>query len=217
VAAPERDRRHGQPEDQREDLDLPEPERERLDQPREERDGGDQEHGDLRGRGERDFGRELDLSAPRDDHRATVLGGVSDDRDDHRRDEEVRQPDLLGELLERADEDLRDQRRDDRSRAEDEERCPQRPALDVIVTRDVQLPVPPERVDRHDPVHDEQHDRDRHGDDGDRVSVGIAVPRRDRGHEEERDRNADRGERQEARRPVELVAAAREEREAEDE
>ena len=50
---------------------------------------GIEEHGDLRRRGERDLGRELDLPAARDDDGAAVLGGVPDDRDDHRRDEEL--------------------------------------------------------------------------------------------------------------------------------
>ena len=52
-------------ERERADLDLAEAERERVDQPREQHDGRDQEHGDLRGRGERDLGRELDLARGR--------------------------------------------------------------------------------------------------------------------------------------------------------
>ena len=46
--------------------------------------------------------------------RPAVLRGVADDGDDHRRDEEVAQVELLGEDLERADEDLGDERRRDR-------------------------------------------------------------------------------------------------------
>ena len=64
-------------------------ERERVDQPREERDGRDQEDRHLGAGRESDLRRELDLAAARDDHRAAVLGGVADDRDDDRGDEEV--------------------------------------------------------------------------------------------------------------------------------
>ena len=96
------------------DLDLPERERERLDQPGEERDRGDQEDGDLGARGERDLRRELHVAAVRDDDRPAVLRGVADDGDDHRGDEEVAQVELLGEDLERADEDLGDERGRDR-------------------------------------------------------------------------------------------------------
>ena len=104
------------------DLDLAEPERERLDQPGEEDDRGDQEHGHLRRGRERDLGGELDLAPVGDDHRAPVLGGVPDDGDDHRRDEEVRHPGLVGEGLERSDEDLGDERRHDGGDAECGER-----------------------------------------------------------------------------------------------
>ena len=46
--------------------------------------------------------------------RAAVLRGVADDGDDHRCDEEVAQVQLLGEDLDRADEDLGDERGRDR-------------------------------------------------------------------------------------------------------
>ena len=48
-----------------------------------------------------------------------MLGCISDDRDDHGRDEELGEADLLGECLERAHEDLRDEcrRRPSRRRA----------------------------------------------------------------------------------------------------
>ena len=69
---------------------------ERLDQPGDEGDGRDEEDGNLRARGERDLGGELDVPAVGDDeHRPAVLGGVPDDGDDDRRDEELGQPYLV--------------------------------------------------------------------------------------------------------------------------
>ena len=52
-----------------------------------------------------------------DDDGAAVLGRVADDGHDHRGDEEVAQVRLLGERLERADEDLGHERGDDRRAA----------------------------------------------------------------------------------------------------
>ena len=80
---------------------------------------------DLRARGECDLRGELDLPAGCDDDGAAVLGRVADDRDDHRGDEELRQADLVGEDLERADEDLRHERGHDGRAGEDDEREPQ--------------------------------------------------------------------------------------------
>ena len=94
LAAPERDHGHGQAARERRDLDLAESERERVDEPRQQRHGGDEEHRDLGGGRERDLRGELDLPAARHHHRAAVLGGVADDRDDHGRDEEVGEPEL---------------------------------------------------------------------------------------------------------------------------
>ena len=74
----------------RRQLDVAEREREaRADDPREERDHGRDEHGDLRRRRDRDLGREPHVPAVRDDDRAAVLGGVADDRDHDRGDEEL--------------------------------------------------------------------------------------------------------------------------------
>ena len=122
------------------DLDDPEAEGERVDEEGDQADRGDEEHRDLRRRGERDLGRERDLPAGGDDDGAAVLGGVADDRDDHGRDEELGDADLLGEDLERADEDLGDERGDDRRDAEDEQRQLEAPARDLLVARDVHLP-----------------------------------------------------------------------------
>ena len=71
------------------DLDRAKRERERVDQERQQRHRRDQEDRDLRARGERDLGGELDLPAGCDDDGAAVLGRVADDRDDHRGDEEL--------------------------------------------------------------------------------------------------------------------------------
>ena len=125
-------------------------------------DRGDQEHRHLGRRRERDLGGELDLAAIGDDHGAAVLGGIPDDRDDHGSDEEVRQPDLLGERLERADEDLGDERRHDGRDAEHDERGLERPGPDLLVARDVDEAVATQRVHRDDQVDDEERDRDRH-------------------------------------------------------
>ena len=67
------------------------------------------------------LGRELDVAATRDDDRSAVLGRVADDRDDDGGDEELAHPGGLGEHLERADEDLGDEGRDERRRAEHEQ------------------------------------------------------------------------------------------------
>ena len=150
---------------------------ERVDEPREERDGRDEEHGDLRRRRERDLRGERDLPAMGDDDGSAVLGGVSDDRDDDRRDEELAQPDLLGEHLERADEDLGDERgrRRSRRRARTSEQR-QRPPLDLLVARDVQRAVATQRVPRDGDVDGEQDDRDRHRQGREAVAIGVAVP-----------------------------------------
>ena len=161
-------------ERERDDLDRAEAERERVDQPGEQHDGGDQEHGHLRGRRQGDLRRELDLAAVGDDHRAAVLRRVPDDRDDHGGDEEVRQMDLLGERLERADEDLGDERRHDGRDAERGERRLERPGLDLLVARDVDDVVAAQRVDRDDGVDDEERDRDRHREVDDPLGVRVA-------------------------------------------
>jgi len=217
VPTPDGGRCHDEAEGEGCDLHFPEPERQRLDEPREQGNSGDQEDGDLRRRRQRDLCSELDLSPPGDDDRASVLGRVPDDRDDHRRDEEVREPELLGERLERADEDLGHERRHDRGRAEDDQGSLERPGLDLLVACDVQLAVAAEGKERHHDVDEEEHDRDRNRELNDEVPVGIAVPGRHRRDEEEQHRDGDRAEREEARETVELVAWPCNEREAEHE
>ena len=102
--------------------------------------------------GERDLRCERDLAAIGDHDGAAVLGGVADDRHDHRGDEEVGEPRLLGEHLEQADEDLRHQRRGDRGDAENGQGQPERPRLDLLVARDVHRSVAAQREDRDDDV-----------------------------------------------------------------
>ena len=144
------------------DLHRPEAERERVDEPGQERDRGNEEDGHLRRRRQGDLARERDLPAVRDDDRPAVLGRVPDDRDDDGGDEELREPGLLREHLERADEDLGDERgRDGRDR-ERPEGGAERPAEDLLVARDVQPLVAAQRVHRHGDVDEQQHDRDRH-------------------------------------------------------
>ena len=69
------------------------------------------------------------LAAVRDDDRPAVLGRVADDRHDHGGDEEVGQVRLLRECLDRADEDLRDQRGDHRRSGEHADRDSTTPRL----------------------------------------------------------------------------------------
>ena len=57
----------------------------------------------------------------RDHHGTPVLGGVADDRDDHGGDEELREPDVRRELVDRPDEDLCDQRGNGGCGTEDEQ------------------------------------------------------------------------------------------------
>ena len=202
---------------ERGDLDGPEAQRERIDEPREERNSRDEEDGDLCRRRERDLARERDLSAVRDDDGAAVLGRVPDDRDDHRRDEELAEARLLREHLERADEDLRDESRRDRRDGQHAERCAQRPALDLLVGGDVQRVVSPQRVPRDADVDDQEHDRDRGGHLRQLVRVRVTVPPRYGGDEKEERREGDQPEREEARVAVEPPATSGHERGAEDE
>ncbi len=134
-----------------------------------------------------------------------------------RRDEELAEPHLLGEHLERADEDLRDERRHDRRDGEHAERCAQRPALDLLVGRDVQRAVPPQRVPGDGDVDDQEHDRDRRGHLRQLVRVRVAVPAGDGRDEEEQRREGDQPEREEARVAIEPSATTGHERGAEDE
>ena len=60
------------------------------DEAREQRDDGRDQHRHLGRRRDRDLGAEAGVAAPRGDDRAAVLGRVPDERDDHRRDEELR-------------------------------------------------------------------------------------------------------------------------------
>jgi len=62
-----------------------------------------------------------------------VLGSIADDRDDHRGDEELAEADLLGEHLERSDQDLGDESGGDRRNGERDESFPQRPPADLLV------------------------------------------------------------------------------------
>ena len=119
AASEEEDRDERDRAAHRADLDRPERERERLDRPRQKRDCGNEEDRDLGARRERDLGGELQPPAGGDDDGAAVLGGVPDDRDDDRRDEEIGEPGVLGERLERSDEGFGDEGRRDRCDPED--------------------------------------------------------------------------------------------------
>ena len=87
---------------------------------REQCDRGDQEDRDLGARGERDLGRELDLAARGDDDRASVLGGVADDRDHDRGEEELAHARVIANVLIEPDQDLGDESRHHRREPEHE-------------------------------------------------------------------------------------------------
>ena len=107
----EQERRDHDGHAERDDLHLAERQRQRLDQQREERDRRDQEDRHLRARREGDLRRQLDLAPGGDDDCAAVLGGVPDDRDHHRGEEELADAGVVRERVDRPDEDLGDERR----------------------------------------------------------------------------------------------------------
>ena len=161
--------------------------------------------------------RERDLPPVRDDHGAAVLGRVADDRDDHGGDEELAEADLLGEHLERADEDLGDERGGDRRDGERAERRAKRPPLDLLVGGDVHRAVPTERVPRDDDVDDEQHDRDPAETTASEWRSGSPSQPGTEGMRKSNGRERDQPEREKAREAIERPAAAGDERDAEDE
>ncbi len=120
-----------------------------------------------------------------------MLGGVADDRDDHGGDEEVGETDLLGEHLQRADQDLRNEGGGHGGDAQYGERAAERPGLDVLIARDVEHPMAAEGVDRDDDVDEQECDGDGYGQDCEVVPVGITLPARDGGDEEEERRERD--------------------------
>ena len=61
-------------------------------------------------------------------------------------------------------------------------------------------------------VDDQEHDRDGHGEGGERIAIGIAFPARDGGNEEHESRERKEPEREEAREAVELAPSARDQR-----
>ena len=152
-----------------------------------------------------------------DEDGAAMLRGIPDDRDDDCGDEELRETDLVREHLERADEDLGDERGHDRGEREHAERLAERPALDLVVGRDVHRRVTAQRVPGDRDVDDEEDDRDRQRDLRERVGVRVPVPAGHRRDEEEERRERDEPEGEKAREPVEAALPARDERGAEDE
>ena len=77
-----------------------------------------------------------------------MLGGVADDRDDHCGDEELRQARLVGEDVERADEDLRDERGDDGREARTT-RANRNDQAAISSSLAMHRRVPAQRVPRH--------------------------------------------------------------------
>ena len=84
--------------------------------------------GDLGARGQRDLGGQRDPAASRQQHRAPMLRRISDDRNDHERDKELRQVRRVGEGSQRADERFADEGGSDRRNAEDHKGGRKRPA-----------------------------------------------------------------------------------------
>jgi len=164
------------------DLDLAEREREWIDRPGEERYRGHEEHGDLRAGGKRDLSCKLDVAAMRNNHCTAVLGCVPHDRDHNGGDEEVAEVCLLGERLDRADNDLGDQRGHDRCSDEHEERNPQTPRLLVArLLGEVELAMPAQVEPGDNDVHEQEDDRDAERDPRDRAALVVSAPARDRG------------------------------------
>ena len=137
-----------------------------------------------------------------------MLGGVPDDRDDHDRNEELREPGGLREAVERVDEDLaRHSGRTGRER-EGDERASKRPRIGALFVAGFGVLLPEAtKLDRlHDDVEDEQGGRERGGQDGERMSLRIAVPACHRRNEEHQHRCRDEAELQEQRVPVGRLA-----------
>ena len=126
------------------------------------------------------------LPAARGHDRAAVLGRVPDERDDHRGDEELRQPERArrSSVIEptsasdtNAVATVATRERRERGAA-GSRRCPTaRASSDGAVLAQ----VPRRRRD----VEDEQHRRDRQRQEVEAVAVGVAVPARDRRDQEE--------------------------------
>ena len=107
------------------------------------------------------------------DDRDVVLRGVADDRDDERADEELRQPDRLRRVLDRAGEQLAhhaDQHGGREQRHDRSPQRPQRPARLLPVTGREQVPVGPQR--EHEPG---RVDRDHHDADRDREVLDLSA------------------------------------------
>ncbi len=182
-------------EPQRRDLDGSERKGQVVgEQQRDERHGRGDEERDLHRGGDGDLGRELRVAPARDHDRAAVLGGVADDRDDHDGDEEVAEADGLAEVLQRADEHLRDEGGRERRDAEREQRAAQRPGALVGLLLACRVAVNPQVDEGDPPVGAEQHDRHRDRHEHQRIAVGRSVPSRNRRDQQEEDGAPDRRE-----------------------
>jgi hypothetical protein len=171
----------------------------------EEHHRGRHEQRDLRTRRDGDLAGELHLAGPRDHDRAAVLGGVADDRDDHRGDEELTRSDRVCERVERVHEDLADDRGQRGCRAERHEGAREGPRTlrrDVAFLRPMAAQVP-ER-DREVERQQDDGERDR-GDDG-----GVPLGRARVAEHDRRQHDGDRGraepELRQERAPVDLDA-----------
>ena len=124
-----------------------------------------------------------------------MLGRVPDDGHDHRGDEEVAQVSARGERFQRVHEDLGDEGGDRGCRGKDAKGEREGPGGRVRrFCRDVQPSVTSQRKPCHGQVDDEQDTRDRQGEDGDRVALRVAAPRRHGWNEKEEGRQPDEGE-----------------------
>ena len=137
-----------------------------------------------------------------------MFGRVADDRDDHDRDEELREPGGLREAVERVDEDLARDGGRGRCERERDERTPKRPGAGAFRVTGCGVCLPEAaKLDRlHDDVEDEQDSCKRSGQDGERVSLGVAVPARHRRGQEHQHRRRDEPELQEERVSVDWLA-----------
>ena len=128
-----------------------------------------------------------------DDDGAAVLRCVPDDRDDHGSDEEIAEVGLLGEGLDRVDEDLGDDGGGGGRDAEHEERPAETPAP-TFGSGGVQGPKTLQLHALDDHVDQKQDDRDRDRQHLERVAGRVTAPPRDRDHEKEQHGGGDQAE-----------------------
>src|ERR1019366_2681852 len=199
------------------EFDGAEAEGKRLEAPRDESYQGYYQAGDLGACGQRDLGCQLDPAPSRQQYRAPVLRRVSDDRNDHERDEELREVRRVCKGPQRADERFADQGGHDRRNAEHHEGGRQRPAGAFVFSGPEELPLAAQRVPGHGHADDQKQYGHRKRELGERAAFWIAVEPRRGGDEHENGSESDQAERDVGRSAIDEARLAEEKGEAEDE